>query len=136
MTPATSGPTLSTSPVHPCVSGLPFGNPRQCCSGAGRCGAELDSPAGWWHVLVRPRAYAAAHAGALRTRMRSTLFPRLAEVAEKPYGIALIELLVCMAAMSALQWNVAAATMSVVGVPCCSCSTRGSLTHSARIVAG
>lgn len=84
----------------------------------GHCGAELDSPAGWWHVLVRPWAYAAAlREAVLVPRMRSTLFPRLAEVAEKPYGVALVGLLVCMAAMSALQWNVAAATMSVVGVP-------------------
>lgn len=84
----------------------------------GHCGADLESPASWSHILVRPRAYAAALRESVYVpRMRSTVFPRLAEAAEKPYGIALIGLLICMAVMSALQWNVPAATISVLGVP-------------------
>ncbi|MGV0990626.1 MAG: hypothetical protein ACOYBX_02775 [Mycobacterium sp.] len=84
----------------------------------GHCGAALDAPAGRWQVLLRPQAYAAALREAVYVpRLRSTLFPRLAEAAEKPYGFALVALLICMAVMSALQWNVPAATVSVLGVP-------------------
>lgn len=84
----------------------------------GQCGADLHAPARWWQVLVRPVAYAAALRESVYVpRMRSTVFPRLAEAAEKPYGVALVGLLIGMVVMSALQRNVPAATISVLGVP-------------------
>ena len=49
--------------------------------------------------------------------MSSTLFPRLPNRATRAYRIGLVALLLCMAVMSTLQWNVPVATISVLGVP-------------------
>lgn len=84
----------------------------------GSCGARLDSAAGRWRALLRPREYAAAPTEAVYVpRMSSTFFPRLPSRATRAYRIALVALLVLMVVMSALQWNVPAATFSVLAVP-------------------
>lgn len=84
----------------------------------GACGAAFDSTATGWGVLLRPKAYAAApHESALIPRMSSTFFPRLPVRATRVYRIALVALLLCMAVMSVLLWNVPVATISVLGVP-------------------
>lgn len=84
----------------------------------GSCGAALDSPAGRWRVLLRPRTYAASPFEPVYVpRMSSSLFPRLPTRATRAYRIALVVLVVCMIVMSALQWNVPVATISVLGVP-------------------
>lgn len=84
----------------------------------GACGAALDSPASGWRRLLRPRAFAASLSENLMIpQLSSTLFPRLPARATRAYRIVLLALLLCMAVMSALQWNVPAATVSVLGVP-------------------
>lgn len=84
----------------------------------GACGADLGSPTDSWRVLLRPRTYAASpREPVFVPRLSSTLFPQIPARATRAYRIALVALLFCMAAMSALQWNVAVATISVLGVP-------------------
>ena len=84
----------------------------------GTCGAALDSAAGRWRVLLRPHSYAAALAQRVYApRMSSSFFPRLPTRATRAYRFALIALIFCMVVMSALQWNIPAATISVLGVP-------------------
>ncbi len=84
----------------------------------GACGAAFDSPDNRLRELLRSNAYAAApHEAVLVPWMSSTLFPRLPNRATIAYRIALGVLLLCMAVMSILQWNVPVATISVLGVP-------------------
>ena len=49
--------------------------------------------------------------------MSSSFFPRLPTRATRAYRLALVMLIGCMVVMSALQWNIPAATISVLGVP-------------------
>lgn len=84
----------------------------------GACGAAFDSAATGRGILLRPKAYAAApHESVLIPRMSSTFFPRLHIRATRAYRIALVALVLCMAVMSVLLWNVPVATISVLGVP-------------------
>lgn len=84
----------------------------------GACGAALGSPVSGWRRLLRPKTFAGAPSeNIVIPWMSSTLFPRLPTPATRAYRIALVGLLFCMAVMSALQWNVPAATISVLGVP-------------------
>lgn len=84
----------------------------------GACGANLDSPTDTWRLLLRPRTYAASPREAVYVpRMSSTFFPQIPARATRAYRIALVALLLCMVVMSALQWNVPVATISVLGVP-------------------
>lgn len=84
----------------------------------GSCGANLDSAAVGWRVLLRPRSFAAAPAQAVYVpRLSSSFFPRLPTRATRAYRVALVVLIFCMVVMSALQWNIPAATISVLGMP-------------------
>jgi hypothetical protein len=84
----------------------------------GACGAALDSTASRWRILLRPKTYAAAPTQPVYIpRISSSIFPRLPARATRAYRVSLVVLMICMVVMSALQWNIPAATISVLGVP-------------------
>lgn len=69
-------------------------------------------------MLLRPTIFAAAPSQRVYVpRLSSSIFPRLPTRATRAYRVMLVVLLVCMTVMAALQWNVPAATVSVLGVP-------------------
>jgi hypothetical protein len=82
----------------------------------GACGADLNAPAGRWQSLVRPRVYAAAPSQPVYLpRLTSSVFPRLAAPARRPFRTALITLLLIMVVMSVLQWQIPVTTISLLG---------------------
>lgn len=84
----------------------------------GDCGATFAAPTRQLQVLLRPGTFAASPTERVYVPgMSGTMFPRLPTRATHAYRIALVMLLVCMGVMSALQWNVPVATISVLGVP-------------------
>lgn len=84
----------------------------------GRCGADLDEPATTWRVLLRPRVFAAAPREALPVpRITSSLFPRLAAPARKPFRLALALLLVAMVVLSVLRANMPLGVVATLGGP-------------------
>lgn len=101
--------TLECPTCHAAVPAVAF---------CGACGAALDSAAGRLRVLLRPDTYAAAPSQRLYLPwMSSSFFPRLPTRATRASRLALVVLIGCMVVMSALQWNIPAATISVLGVP-------------------
>ena len=95
-----------------------------CCSTVpaasfcGDCGADLDAPATTWGMLLRPRVFAAAPREPLPVpRISSTLFPRLAGPARRPFGLALALLAVAMIGLAALRANMPMGVVAVLGGP-------------------
>lgn len=84
----------------------------------GRCGAQLDAPATAWRMLVRPEVFAAAPRERLPVPwLTSSLFPRLAAPARRPFALALALLLVAMIGLSAVRANIPVGAVAVLGGP-------------------
>ncbi len=84
----------------------------------GHCGANLHAPATKWSMLLRPRIFAAAPREPLPVpHITSTLFPRLAVPARRPFRLALVLLLVAMLGFAALRANMPMGAVAVLGAP-------------------
>ncbi|MCW1959569.1 MAG: zinc ribbon domain-containing protein [Mycobacterium sp.] len=84
----------------------------------GECGANLEAPVTTRSILLRPRVFAAAPGEALSVpRITSTLLPRLAAPARRPFRLALALLLVTMIGLAVLRANVPMGVVSVLGGP-------------------
>lgn len=84
----------------------------------GHCGAESDIPLNRWILLLRPRQYANAPRESVWVpRVTSSMFPRLAGDARKPYRLGLILILSAVVVLAAAQISGPLGIMAVIGWP-------------------
>lgn len=95
-----------------------------CCSTVpvavfcGECGAQIGAPATAVRIVLRPRFFAAAPRERLVVpHIASTLFPRVAAPARRPFRVALALLLVTMMGLAAAHANMPMGAVAVLGGP-------------------
>ncbi len=84
----------------------------------GSCGADLAGPADRWTILLRPKVFAAAHREPVwLPRITSTMMPRMAGPARKPFRIGLIGVLIAIVLLAEFRVIGPLGVTSTIGWP-------------------
>jgi len=102
-------PTRECPSCHSTVPGATF---------CGECGAQFEKPIDRLSTLLRPAVYANAHRESVwLPRITSSLLPRLAGPARKPFRLGLIATAIAVVALSATGIQGPLGAISVIGWP-------------------
>lgn len=105
-----SAPTQLVCPV--CADRVPAG---VFC---GRCGAHLNPQPGDGPQWLRPRAFCAApEENVLRPALTSSLFPHLAQLSRKPFGLGLLTMVAMLAVAVEARLPGVLVVVAVLGLP-------------------